>query len=158
MRFTPPASLPLTWNCVTAGLLYEHQRRYFLITFKVTNDGEKRTEALKLQANIVDTFGDILLTVPIVEAARLGNGDSDGAVFAFQPPFPPKSVDHVSFYVLAVKWSDGSVWNAPALPKSGRSSGADVALQRYSMGWNNYDIGSEIAPSPSPSPSRPPSP
>lgn len=97
MRFTPPANLPLSWNCVTAGPLYEHERRRFLITFNVTNHGTKRTGALKMQANIVDTFGDILMTVPIVETARLGNGDSDGAVFAFRPPFPAKSVDHVAF-------------------------------------------------------------
>jgi hypothetical protein len=156
MRFTPPADLPLSWSCVTAGPLYEHERRYFLVTFKVTNHGEKRTEALKMQANVVDTFGDVLLSVPIVESAHLGKGDSDGAVFAFRPPFPANSVDHVSFYVLAVKWSDGTVWKAPAPPKTGTIAGAGVALQRFSMRWNNYDIGSEIVPSPSPSPTRSP--
>jgi hypothetical protein len=156
MRFTAPADLPLSWSCVTAGPLYEHERRWFLITFKLSNHGAKRTEALKMEANIYDTFGDILMTVPIVEAARLGNGDSDGAVFAFHPPFTPKSVDHVTFSVLAVKWSDGTVWKTPNPPKTGTMLGADVALQRFSMRWDNYDIGSDIVPSPSPTPARSP--
>lgn len=152
MRFTPPANLPFTWNCVTAGPLYEHERRWFLVTFKVTNHSAKRTQALKMQANIVDTFGDILMTVPIVESAVLGNGDSDGAVFAFHPPFTPKSIDHVNFYVLAVKWSDGTVWQAPAPPETRTTPGGNVALQRFSMRWSNYDISSDIVPSPSPTP------
>ena|ERR1700680_2608611 len=152
MQFTPPPDLQLKWDCVTAGPLYEHERRWYIVTFKVTNEGTRRTEALKMQANIVDTFGEVLLTVPVIDNAKLGQGDSNGAVFAFHPTFSPNSVDHVNFFVLAVKFADGSVWKNPLVPKSGPTAGGNVALQRFPMRWDTYDIGSEIAPSPSPYP------
>jgi len=154
MQFTPPAGLPLKWDCVTAGPLYEHTRRWYIVTFKVTNEGARRTQALKMQANIFDTFGDVLLTVPIVDNANLGQGNSNGAVFAFHPPFAPNGVDHVVFYLLAIKYADGGVWKNPVEPKSGPVAGGQVALQRFPMRWDTYDIGSEIVPSPSPSPTR----
>src|SRR5579864_4927919 len=154
MRFTPPPDLQLRWECVTAGPLYEHTRRWYIITFKVTNAGARRTEALKMQANVVDTFGDVILTVPITDNASLGQGNSNGAVFAFHPPFSPNSVDHVNFFVLALKYADGAVWKNSVVPKSGTLAGGQVALQRFPMRWDTYDIGSEIAPSPSPYPTR----
>ena len=157
MRFTPPAGLQMTWTCVTAGPLYEHERSWYIITFKVRNDGAVRTEALKMQADVVDAFGDDLLSVPIVENARLATGDTDGAVFAFHPPFVPSSVDHVNLHVLAVRFADGSVWkNSSPAPTSGATPPPRAALQRFSMRWDSYDIGSVIAPSPSPSPSPSP--
>lgn len=140
MRFEAPADLRLKWSCVTAGPLYEHSRRWYLITFKVTNAGPKRTQALKMQANVIDAFGDVLATVPITENARLGNGDSDGADFAFHPPFPANGVGR---------------WNHLAragYSKNGQGDGTDVALQRFPMRWDNYDISDVILPSPSPSP------
>lgn len=153
MVFSPP-DLPLQWGCVTAGPLYEHQRNWYLITFKVTNQGQRRTAAFKMQANIVDAFGDILLSVPIVENASLGNGDSDGAVWSFHPPFSYQSVDHVVFHVLAVKFADGTLWNSPKEVKTGMLPSAHARLQRFAITGLNYDMGSVIAPSPSPTPSR----
>jgi len=151
MVFTPPA-LPLSWDCVTAGPLYEHERNWYLVTFKVTNRGEKRTAAFKMQANMIDTFGDVLLSVPIVETANLGSGDSDGAVFAFHPPFPHKSVEHVTFALLALKYADGNVWKNPVAMKTGPELGAAARLQRFPITALNYDMGSVIVPSPTPSP------
>jgi len=156
MEFVPPKDLPMRWDCVTAGPLYEHTRKWYIVTFKVTNQGPRRTEARMMQANIVDTFGDVMLSVPITDNANLGRGDSNGAVFAFHPPFSPNSVDHVNFYVLAVKFTDGSIWKSADTPKTGPIASGQVALQRFPMRWDTYDIGSEIAPSPSPYPSRTP--
>jgi len=153
MVFTPPP-LPLAWDCVTAGPLYEHERTWYLVTFRVTNQGAKRTAAFKLQANVMDTFGDILLSVPITETASLGRGDADGAVFAFHPPFPRGSVDHVAFAVLAVKYADGSVWKSPEQLKTGPEPGAAARLSRFPITGLNYDMGSVIVPSPSPTASH----
>lgn len=154
MRFTPPRELELKWECTTAGPLYEHARRWYIITLKVTNEGARRVQALKMQADIVDAFGDVLLAVPITENANIGQGNSDGAVFAFHPPFPPNSADHVNFYLLAVRYVDGGVWKSATEPKSGPALGARGALRRFPMRWDTYDIGSEIAPTPSPYPRR----
>ncbi len=151
--FTPP-DLPFQWDCVTAGPLYEHERSWYLVTFKVKNQGQRRTVALKMQANIMDAFGDVLLSVPIIENANLGNGDSDGAVWAFHPPFSYHSVDHVSFEVLAVKFADGTVWKNPKELKTGPEPEARARLQRYAITAMNYDMESVIAPSPSPTPTR----
>ncbi len=157
MRFTPPAGLALQWKCLAAGPLYEHERRWSIVVFKVTNTGAARTAAIKAQVNYIDAFGGILLSLPIVENANLSTGDSDGAVFAFHPPFPPNSVDHAVFYVLAVKFADGHVWhNSEHPPKGGTAAGSQIALRRYPLHWDSYDIGSTIVPSPSPSPSPTP--
>jgi len=115
MRFTPPDGLGLSWECTTAGpWVYNRGRDWYFITFKVTNHGARQANALKLQANLVDAFGDVLLTVPITESAQLDDGQSDGAVYAFHNPVPANSIDHVDFMVLAVSYADGSVWANPA--------------------------------------------
>ena len=152
MVFKPPQGLALAWDCVTAGPLYEHERRWYVITFKVTNSGGRRTTALKLQADLVDAFGDVVLSVPIVENANLGTGHSDAAVWAFHPVVSPNSIDHVSFHVLAVKFADGTLWKNPAEPKAGPTPPPRAALQRFSI--TEYDMGSVIAPSPSPTATR----
>lgn len=153
-KFTPPSGLSFQWDCVTAGPLYEHERRWYLVTFKFTNVGQLRTEAVKMQANLVDAFGEILLSIPIIENARLGNGDADGAVWAFRSPVDPHSVDHVNFFVLAAKFVDGTLWTSPhASPKIGPTPGPRADLRRFSMA-GNYDIGSVINPTPGPRPTR----
>jgi hypothetical protein len=119
-QFNPPAGLQINWDCVTGGPLYDHEREWFIVTFKATNTDARRIAAMKLQANFVDAFGDVLRTVPIVENARLSTGDSDAAVWAFRPTVDKNSLDHVAFYVIAVKYEDGSLWNAPGSePKAG---------------------------------------
>lgn len=144
----------MTWDCVTGGPLYDHETSWFIVTFKATNTDARRVAAMKLQANFVDAFGDVLRTVPIVENARLGNGDSDGAVWAFRPAVDKNSLDHVAFYVLAVKYEDGSLWHyAGPPPKSGPTPAPRAGLRRFPITTLNYDMGSVIAPSPSPSPS-----
>jgi hypothetical protein len=84
-QFTPPPNLQMTWECVTGGPLFGHEREWFIVTFKATNTDPRRVSAMKLQANFVDAFGDVLRTIPIIENARLGTGDSDGAVLGFSP-------------------------------------------------------------------------
>jgi hypothetical protein len=156
-RFIAPPGLQMTWECVTGGPLYDHERDWFIITFKATNTDTRRVQAMKLQANVVDAFGDVLRTVPIVENARLGTGDSDGAVWAFRPTVDTNSIDHVAFYVLAVKYESGPVWTYPGpSPRSGPTPSPRAKLQRFSIGGLNYDMGGVIAPSPSPSPTSTP--
>jgi hypothetical protein len=156
-RFTPPAAVPLTWDCVVGGPLYEHERDWFIIAFKVTNAGQRRVDALKLQANVVDAFGEVLQTIPIVENAKLGHGDADGAVWAFRPGFDKNSVDHVAVYLLAVKYADGTIWSAEGrAPKTGPTPDPRARLRRFAIRWDTYDMSSEIAPSPSPSPTSSP--
>jgi hypothetical protein len=156
--FPAPRGPELQWTCVTGGPLFGHERNWYLVTFKVTNAGERRTAALKLQANLVDAFGDVLLAIPIVENAKLGTGDSDAAVWAFHPRIDPNSIDHVAFGVLAVKYVDGDVWTNPASPlKAGPTPAPEAALRRFSIAWDTYDMSDVIAPKPSPSPSPSPS-
>jgi hypothetical protein len=156
-QFIPPPSLQMTWECVTGGPLYDHERNWFIVAFKATNTDTRRVQAMKLQANVVDAFGDVLRTVPIVENARLRTGDSDGAVWAFQPAVDANSIDHVAFYVLAVKYESGSVWTHPGPPpKSGPTPAPRAKPQRFSITGLNYNMGDVIAPSPSPSPTSTP--
>jgi hypothetical protein len=158
-RFTPPPGLRMTWDCVTGGPLFDHERAWFIVTFKATNTDSRRVRAMKLQANFVDAFGDVLRMVPIVENARLGTGDSDAAAWAFRPTVDKNSLDHVAFYVIAVKYEDGSLWRAPGPePKTGPTPAPAARLNRFSMTGMNYDMGSVIEPPPSPTPSPSPTP
>ncbi|MEO6990949.1 MAG: hypothetical protein ABI346_03270 [Candidatus Baltobacteraceae bacterium] len=152
--FSPPAALQLQWDCVTAGSLYDHAKRWYILTFKATNADQRRLVAMKLRYDLVDAFGEILMTVPVVENAKLGNGDSDAAVWAFHPQVDPNSIDHVAFHVLAAKFDTGPPWtSSAALPSPGPTPAPRAGLQRFPIHWNTYDMGSVIAPSPSPSPS-----
>jgi hypothetical protein len=152
-KFTPPAGLQMSWECVTGGPLYDHERERFIVTFKATNTDARRVQAMKLQANFVDAFGDVLRTIPIIENARLSTGDSDAAVWAFRPTVDKNSLDHVAFYVLAVKYEDGSVWHAEgAEPKVGPTPAPSARLRRFPMTGMNYDMGDVIVPPPSPTP------
>ncbi|MFN2460543.1 MAG: hypothetical protein ABR591_07640, partial [Candidatus Velthaea sp.] len=151
--FTPPSSLKMTWECVTGGPLFEHKRDWFIVTFKATNNDPRRVEAMKLQANFVDAFGDVLRTVPIIENARLRTGDSDAALWAFKPATDSNSLDHVALYVVAVKYADGSLWKAAApAPKAGPTPSPRMRLTRFAMTRMNYNIGDVIVPPPSPTP------
>jgi hypothetical protein len=153
-RFTPPPGLQMTWQCVTGGPLYDHEQAWFIVTFKATNTDARRVQAMKLQANFVDAFGDVLRTIPIIENARLGTGDSDAAVWAFRPAVDKNSLDHVAFFVVAVKYEDGSLWHAPGdAPKAGPTPAPSARLRRFPMTGMNYDMGSVIVPPPSPTPS-----
>jgi hypothetical protein len=121
--------------------------------FKATNTDVRRVQAMKLQANFVDAFGDVLRTIPIIENARLGTGDSDAAVWAFRPAVDKNSLDHVAFFVIAVKYEDGSLWRAPGdAPKAGPTPAPSARLRRFPMTGMNYDMGSVIVPPPSPTP------
>jgi hypothetical protein len=141
MQFTPPDNLGLQWECVTAGpwglnngpWAYNNGSDWYFITFKVTNENARRTEALKMQANMVDAFGDILLTVPIAEEAQLGRGNFDEAVFGFHNPVPSTSISHVDFSLVAVQYADGGVWQNPDVPKTGPLAGPQIAIQRFPM-------------------------
>ena len=157
--FTPPPQLQLTWDCVTAGSLYDHVKHWYILTFKATNADSRRLVAMKLRYDLFDAFGDVLQTIPIVENARLGNGDSDAAVWAFHPQVDPNSIDHVAFHVLAVKFDSGEPWTTTApLPSPGPTLAPRAALQRFPIRWDSYDMGGVIAPTPSPSPSASPRP
>jgi hypothetical protein len=105
----------------------------------VTNEGDRPVNAVKLQADMVDSFGDVILTIPISENAPLGQGGVDGAVFAFHSPVPPSSIDHVNFAVLAVRFDDGSVWSNADLPQRGPVAD-QVALRRYPMIYSVLDF------------------
>ncbi|MGD0473872.1 MAG: hypothetical protein ABSB70_11775 [Candidatus Velthaea sp.] len=152
-QFTPPPGLQMSWDCVTGGPLFEHERAWFIVTFKATNTDQRRVQAMKLQANFVDAFGDVLRTIPIVENARLGTGDSDAAVWAFRPTIDKNSLDHVAFFVIAVKYEDGSLWrSSPPEPRIGPTPAPSAGLRRFAMTGMNYDMGSVIVPPPSPTP------
>jgi hypothetical protein len=152
-QFTPPPNLQMTWDCVTGGPLYEHERDWFIVTFKATNTDSRRVQAMKLQANFVDAFGDVLRTLPIVENARLSTNDSDAAVWAFRPTVDKNSLDHLAFYVIAVKYEDGSLWHAEGPePKAGPTPTPSARLRRFPMTGMNYDMGDVIVPPPSPTP------
>jgi hypothetical protein len=158
-QFTPPPTLQMTWECVTGGPLFGHERAWFIVTFKATNTDTRRVRAMKLQANFVDAFGDVLRMVPIVENARLGTGDSDAAAWAFRPTVDKNSLDHVALYVIAVKYEDGSLWRAAdPEPKTGPTPAPSARLTRFPMTGMNYDMGSVIVPPPSPTPSPSPTP
>jgi hypothetical protein len=158
-QFTPPPELQMTWDCVTGGPLFGHERAWFIVTFKATNTDQRRVTAMKLQANFVDAFGDVLRIVPIIENARLGTGDSDAAVWAFRPTVDKNSLDHVALYVIAVKYEDGSLWHASGPePKTGPTPAPNAGLRRFPMTGMNYDMGSVIVPPPSPTPSPSPAP
>jgi hypothetical protein len=80
----------------------------------------------------------VLRTVPIVENARLGAGDSDAAAWEYE---------------------DGSLWHAPGPePKTGPTPAPAARLSRFPMTGMNYDMGSVIEPPPSPTPSPSPTP
>jgi hypothetical protein len=152
-QFTPPAALQMTWDCVTGGPLYEHEHEWFIVTFKATNADPRRVQAMKLQANFVDAFGDVLRMIPIVENARLSTGDADAAVWAFRPTVDKNSLDHVAFYVIAVKYEDGSLWRAEGPePKAGPTPAPGARLRRFPMTGMNYNMGDVIVPPPSPTP------
>jgi hypothetical protein len=152
-QFTPPPGLQMSWDCVTGGPLYDHERDWFIVTFKATNTDPRRVQAMKLQANFVDAFGDVLRTIPIVENARLSTGDSDAAVWAFRPTVDKNSLDHVAFHVIAVKYEDGSLWHADGpQPKAGPTPAPSARLRRFPMTGMNYNMGDVIVPPPSPTP------
>jgi hypothetical protein len=120
-----------------APWIYNRGRNWYFITFKATNEDSRQVQALKVQANFVDAFGDILLTIPFSENVQLSQGGSDGAVFAFHSPVPPNSINQIDFSALAVRFADGSVWQDADVPEIGPIADASVALKRFPI---YYDL------------------
>jgi hypothetical protein len=118
-QIAAPASLNLSWECVTGGpVQLTGGASYYAVTFRVTNEGMRRTQSLQLQANLVDPAGNVVLTVPINESAQLGQGNADGAVYLFPEP-PNLKADHTEVFLLAVQYADGGMWKTTQPPPVG---------------------------------------
>jgi hypothetical protein len=124
---TPNDASPLSWNC-PAG--FAKQPYWFALFFDLQNQTVRRTSAVKMQANLVDAFGDIVQTWSFTENANLGSGDLDTAIWNVRESSAVQSSDHVDLYVLAIKYQDGSVWRSPTTPKVGPTPGPDDRFSR----------------------------
>ena len=92
----------------------------FGVDFDFKNDDARRTKALKLRLDLLDTFGDLIETWPITENTSLGFGDIDRAHFARRAGTLGSSVSKVNLYVVAIAYDDGTVWENPmAVPSPG---------------------------------------
>lgn len=105
---------------------------WFNLNFTARNTSPKRTVAVKLQANLLDAFGSIVETWPIVENTSLGTSDEDMATFGVRKSAAVQSVKSIDLYLLAIKYEDGSVWTSDLHPHVGPTPAPNEKLQRAS--------------------------